>query len=298
MKKIILSLTIVLSMVSANAQVKMFNIDLPYFDKSKLVKSAKTVRNVNNFTKRINSITEYNEMGQLHGINIQYRSDTSVDLIRYYHNNRLVYMAQPFMNGGTIQKVLNYSDNGSFNGVQAYTYLNADNKWTKIKLVYSDGRLTNIDDKLKFPKYTINFKDGKLDGEFYFYDNANCNCYYYGFSQEGKIKNIMKLDIREDLSFKNTFYTINDKSIERTFFVPYNKPIEDNIEITKIPVIVENKNVHLVNDKQGIVFKEGHDWMNILRSPESYYNDGSDEIDWSEASVGMPSPYKIPQAQH
>lgn len=284
-------------MISADAQVKLYNADLPYFNKSNLVKSAKTVKNVNNITKRINNITEYNEKGQLHGISIQYRSNESVELIRYYHNNKLVYMAQPFMNGDTIQKVLNYSDDGSFNGVQAYTYLNADNKWTKIKLVYSDGRLTSIDDKLKFPKYTVNFKDGKLDGEFYFYDNANCNCYYYGSANNGKVKNIMKLDIREDLFFKNTFYTINDKSIKSTFFVPYNKPIEDNIEIFEIPVIVENKNVHLDDDKQGIVFKEGHDWMNILTSPESY-NSEEDEIDWSQASVGLPSPYKIPQAQH
>ncbi|KPH14803.1 hypothetical protein [Chryseobacterium sp. ERMR1:04] len=295
MKKIILSITFIFSMISADAQVKLYNADLPYFNKSNLVKLAKTVKNVNNFTKRINNITEYNEKGQLHGISIQYRSDASVELIRYYHNNKLVYMAQPFMNGDIIQKVLNYSDDGSFNGVQAYTYLNADNKWTKIKLVYSDGRLTSIDDKLKFPKYTVNFKDGRLDGEFYFYDNANCN--YYGSAKNGKIKNIMKLDIREDLFFKNTFYTINDKSIKSTFFVPYNKPIEDNIEIFEIPVIVENKNVHLDNDKQGIVFKEGHDWMNILTSPESY-NSGEDEIDWSQASVGLPSPYKIQQAQH
>ncbi|WP_294324633.1 hypothetical protein [uncultured Chryseobacterium sp.] len=96
MKKIILSLTIVLSLVNVNAQVKLFNVDLPYFDKSKLVKPAKTVKNVNNFTRRVVNITEYNAMGQLHGINIEYRSDSSVGLIRYYHNNTLVYVATTF----------------------------------------------------------------------------------------------------------------------------------------------------------------------------------------------------------
>lgn len=297
MKKIILSLTIALSLVNVNAQVKLFNVDLPYFDKSKLVKPAKTVKNVNNFTRRVVNITEYNAMGQLHGINIEYRSDSSVGLIRYYHNNTLVYVAQPFMNGNAIQKVFNYNDNSSFNGIQAYTYLNDENKWTKIKLVYSDGRLTNIDDKIKFPKYTVNFKDGKLDGEFYFYDNANCNCYYYGSANNGKIENIMKLDIREDLSFKNTFYTINDKSIKSTLIVPYSKPFEDNIKITEIPIIVENKNVHIDNDKSMIVFSKQYDWMNILTSDETL-NNNSEEIDWSQASVGKPSPYVMPQKQH
>ncbi|WP_294324632.1 hypothetical protein [uncultured Chryseobacterium sp.] len=201
------------------------------------------------------------------------------------------------MNGNAIQKVFNYNDNSSFNGIQAYTYLNDENKWTKIKLVYSDGRLTNIDDKIKFPKYTVNFKDGKLDGEFYFYDNANCNCYYYGSANNGKIENIMKLDIREDLSFKNTFYTINDKSIKSTLIVPYSKPFEDNIKITEIPIIVENKNVHIDNDKSMIVFSKQYDWMNILTSDETL-NNNSEEIDWSQASVGKPSPYVMPQKQH
>lgn len=298
MKKIILSLTIVLSMVSAKAQVKLFNIDLPYFDKSKLVKPAKTVKNVNNFTKRVTNITEYNGMGQLHGINIEYRSDSSVGLVRYYHNNKLVYVAQPFMNGSTIEKVFNYSDNGSFNGIQASMYLNNENKWTKLVLGYSEGRLTSFNDKMKFPKYTVNFKDGKLEGEFYFYDNANCNCYYYGSANDGKIKNIMKLDIREDLSFKNTFYTINDSSIKSTFIVPYSKPFENNIEITEIPVVVENKNVHTDNDKYRIVFSKQHDWLNVLTSAETFNRNNSEEIDWSQASVGMPSPYSVPQAQH
>ncbi|AZA56264.1 hypothetical protein [Chryseobacterium shandongense] len=297
MRKTILSVTTFLVVVSTKAQVKIFNIELPYFDKSKLVKSSKTVKNVNVFTKRVTNITEYNERGQLHGINIEYRSDSSVGLIRYYHNNKLVYLAQPFMNGSTIQKIINYNDNGSFDGVQANTYLNYENKWSKLKLVYNDGRLTNIDDKLKFPKYTVNFKEGKLNGEFYFYDNANCNCYYYGSAQEGKIKNIMKLDIREDLSFKNTFYTINGKSIRSTFIVSYNKPIEDNIEITEVPIIVEKMDVNLDNEKHIVVFKESNDWMDILISSENYTNT-HDDIDWSEASVSMPSSYSIPQKQH
>jgi len=299
MKKIISSLSIILSLVAVKAQVKLYNIELPYFDKTKLVKSAKTVKNVNNFTKRVTNITEYNAMGQLHGINIIYRSDSSVDLVRYYHNNRLVYVAQPFMNGSTIQKVFNYSDNGSFNGVQAYTYLNSDtNQWTKFKFVYSDGRLTSVDDKLKFPKYTVNFKDGKLDGEFYFYDNVHCSCYYYGFAQQGKPKTMMKFEINDDLSFKNIFYIMNEKSIKSTMVLHYRNPIEETIEITEIPVIVENKNIHIENDKYRIIFDKQNDWMQILSSIESYHDSSSDEIDWSQASVGMPSPYTLPQKQH
>lgn len=108
----------------------------------------------------------------------------------------------------------------------------------------------------------------------------------------------MKLDIREDLSFKNTFYTINDSSIKSTFIVPYSKPFENNIEIPEIPVVVENKNVHTDNDKYRIVFSKQHDWLNALTSAETFNRNNSEEIDWSQASVGMPSPYSVPQAQH
>lgn len=112
MEKIILSLTVTLS-IGITAQVKLYNVDLPYFNKSNLVKPAKSVKNMNVLTKRVTNIIEYNAMGQLHGINIEYRNDTSVGLIRYYHNNKLIYVAQPFINGSAIQKVFNYSDNGS-----------------------------------------------------------------------------------------------------------------------------------------------------------------------------------------
>lgn len=299
MKKLILLTLIVLSTMAVKSQVKLYNVDLPYFNKSKLVKSDKTVRNVNVWTKQLVNITEYNSMGQLHGVYIQYRSDVSVDFVRYYHNGRLVYLAQPFRNGSKIQTVYNYNDGGSYDGTQLTTIVNSEtNKWEKIRFVYSNGRLSGIGDKLKFPKYTVNFKDGKLNGEFYFYDSAS-SCYYYGFADSGKIKNISKFDIREDLSFRNTFYTINENSIKSTYMVHYDKPRVSTIEISQNPVVVENKDVHLEDDKNRIVFGKQIDWMQALTSLESYNNSISDEeIDWSEASVPPPAPYYLPQKQH
>lgn len=299
MKKIILSLAIILSTTSLNAQVKIYNADLPYFNKTNLVKPAKTVKNVNNFTKRVTNITEYNAMGQLHGINIEYRSDASVSLIRYYHNNKLVYLASPFMNGNAIQKVFNYSDNGSYNGIQSYTYLNSDNKWVRIEYTFNNGRLSNID-KFKFPNYTVNFKDGKLNGEFYFYDSIHCSCYYYGNAQDGKIKNIAKFEIGGDLSFKNTYYFVNDKSIKSTMITDYRKPFEENITINEIPVIVENKNIQLASNIPKIIFNDQLDWMLILKekSIDPSYDSDLEMIDMSDTTFGSPSPYTLPQKQH
>lgn len=291
---------LILSFTSLKAQVKLYNVDLPYFNKSNLVKPAKSVKNVNNFTKRVVNIIEYNAMGQLHGINIEYRNDTTVSLVRYYHNGRLIYVAQPFTNGSTIQKVFNYNDNGIYNGKQSYTYLNSDtNKWNKAEFLFNNGRLADIDNSFKFPNYTVNFKDGKLNGEFYFYDNLHCSCYYYGFAENGKLKSINKFQINSDLSFKNTFYTFSDKSIKSTTIFDYRNPFEESIEISEVPVIVENKNIHLENDKNRIVFDKQHDWMSILASVESYNENNSDdlELDWSKASVPPPSPYTLPQKQ-
>lgn len=292
MKEMLLLGGIIASIANSKAQVKLYNVDLPYFNKSNLVKAAKTVKSATN-------IIQYNAMGQLHGINIEYRRDASVGLIRYYHNNRLVYAAQAFMNGSAMQKVYNYSDNGSYNGMQVYTFLDSStNKWSKTEFMYHNGRLVSINDKLKFPNYTLNFKEGKLEGEFYFYDSLHCSCYYYGFAKEGKPKMITKIEIGEDLSFRNTFYELTDKSIKSTTIFDYRKPIEENLEITEVPVIVENKNVHLDNDHYRIVFDKQHDWMLILRSREFYNDNTMDEIDWSETSFGVPSPYTLPQKQH
>lgn len=300
MKKIILSLSVILSLSDITAQVKLYNVTLPHFNKSKLVKPAKSIRNVNTFTKRLVNIIEYNSMGQLHGVNIEYRNDTSISLIRYYHNNTLVYSAQPFMNGNTMERIYNYNDSGSYDGSQIYTYLDSNNKWLTTKTVFSNGRLTSIDDKLNFPQYTANFKDGKLNGEFYFYESANCSCYYYGFAQEGKIKNIMQIDIRKDLSFRNKVYVFNDKSIKSTFFVPYRNPLIEDIAIIEAPIIVENNNVHLANDNIRIVFDKQLNWMDALmqKSVDTSYNADVRKIDLSDATFGAPSPYTLPQAKH
>lgn len=296
-----LSLVIILSTTSLNAQVKLYNTDLPYFNKSNLVKPAKTVKNVNNFTKRVTNIIEYNAMGQLHGINIEYRSDSSVGLIRYYHNNKLVYLASPFINGNAIQKVFNYSDNGSYNGTQSYTYLNSDNKWVRIEYTFNNGRLSNIDNKFKFPNYTVNFKDGKLNDEFYFYDSLNCSCYYYGNAQDGKIKNIAKFEIAGDLSFKNTYHFVNDKSIKSTMITDYRKPFEETISINEVPVIVENDKVFVDKKIPKIVFSYDYDLIEVLKAKSidpDYNVEVPETIDMSDTTFGAPSPYTLPQKQH
>ncbi|MGH1516862.1 hypothetical protein [Chryseobacterium sp. JK1] len=299
MKKNILSVVILLSAINVQAQVKLYNTNLPYFNKTNLVKPAKTVNNVNFLTKKATNIIQYNTMGQLHGINIEYRNDTSVGLIRYYHNNKLIYIAQPFMNGNAIQKVFNFNDNGSYNGVQAYTYVSPDtNKWVKTEFMYNNGRLVSIDNALKFPNYTVDFKEGKLNGEFYFYDSVYCSCYYYGFAQEGKIKNIAKFEIGQDLSFRKTFYILKDQSIKSTTVFDYRTPFIENIEISGIPVVVENKNIQVENHDKRIVFDKQLNWMFVLTSNEKLQDNGLDGIDWSEASVGPPSPYTLPQRQH
>ncbi|WEK69877.1 MAG: hypothetical protein P0Y62_18975 [Candidatus Chryseobacterium colombiense] len=302
MRKNILYLSsIILSITSVSAQVKLYNATLPYFNKSKLVKPAKTVRNVNRFTNRPVNIIEYNSMGQLNGVNIEYRNDTSVGLIRYYHNNTLVYSAQPFMNGSSMERVYNYSDNGSYDGPQVYTYLNSTtNKWTTTKTVFNNGRLTSIDDKLNFPQYTVNFNNGKLNGEFYFFDSSQCSCYYYGTAIEGKIKTIMQIDIRKDLSFRNKFYVFNDKSIKSTSINDFQQPREEEFKINEMPIVVENANVHLSNDNLRIVFDEQVDWMQSLKqkSANAKYDADVRKIDLSDATFGAPSPVTIPQKQH
>lgn len=271
------------------------HIDLPFFDKTKIVKAEKVIKTTNRINNYITQITEYNSKGQFHGVVIGFRSDQSVSFIKYYHNNILVYSAQPFFNGKEIQKVFNFSDNGSFNGIQAYTYLNSDtNQWNKVKLTFNNGRLTNINNELKLPDYTVNFKEGKLDGEFYFYDNLNCSCYYYGEAQAGKVKNIAKLEIGKELSFRNTFYVINQKTINSTTYFDYQNSRQENIAINEIPVIVENKNIHLENDKDRIIFDKQNDWLQILADISLYYDSSADELDWSKASVGLPSEYTLP----
>ena len=128
---------------SLKSQIKLYNIDLPYFDEKKLVKVDKVIKTTNRINNYITQITEYNGKGEFHGVVIGFRNDQSVSFIKYYHNNILVYSAQLFLRGKEIQKVFNYNDNGSFNGIQVYTFLNKDtNKWNKIELLFNNGRLS------------------------------------------------------------------------------------------------------------------------------------------------------------
>lgn len=295
MKNLILYLLLfIFSIINTQAQIKLYNIDLPYFDKKNIVKADKVIKTTNRINNYITQITEYNNKGQFHGAVIGFRNDQSVSFIKYYHNNILVYSAQPFLRGKEIEKVFNYNVKGSFNGIQVYTYLNSDtNKWNKTEFIFNNGRLTNID-KIKFPDYTANFKDGKLDGEFYFYDNLHCSCYYYGMAESGKIRNISKFEIGNALSFRNTIYDIKDNSIKSTTFFDYQNPREELIEITEIPVVVENKNINVGNNKNRIIYDKQNDWMQILANISSYYDSSEDEIDWSKASVGLPSEYTLP----
>lgn len=298
MTKSILYLFIsLLSISSFKSQVKLYNIDLPFFDKKKLVKPDKSIKTTNRINNYITQITEYNSKGQFHGAVIGFRNDQSVSFIKYYHNNVLVYSAQPFINGREIERLYNYNDNGSYDGIQAYTYLNRDtNQWIKRQLSYDNGRLISIDNKFNFPNYTVNFKNGKLNGEFYFYENANCSCNYYGISQDGQIKTIMKIDVRDDLSLRLSNYVISNEFINSTDLPDFRTPTEQKIPITLIPVIVENNDVNIPNEKEKIIFKKELDWMSILVNPENY--DPELELDWSKASVGLPSSYPLPQKQH
>lgn len=291
MKNLIYILLFIFSISNIRSQIRLYNIDLPYFDKKNIVKAEKVIKTTNRINNYITQITEYNSKGQFHGAVIGYRNDQSVSFIKYYHNNILIYSAQPFLQGNEIQKVFNYNNNGSFNGIQAYTYLNSDtNKWNKVQFIFNNGRLTNID-KIKFPDYKVNFNDGKLNGEFYFYDNLHCSCYYYGLAEAGKIKNISKFEIGDQLSFRNTIYVVSDKLIKSTTFFDYQNPREENININELPVIVENKNIHLANDKNRIIYDKQNDWLQILADIGSYYDQNTNEIDWSEASVPVATPY-------
>ena len=87
-KKNILALGLIFLTVLINAQIKFFNVDFPNFDKSKIVKSTKTTKNVNQFTKKITQIIEYNQFGQQHGATITFRNDGSPKIINYYHNKK------------------------------------------------------------------------------------------------------------------------------------------------------------------------------------------------------------------
>ena len=61
---------------------------------------------------------------------------------------------------------------------------------------------------MKFKEYTINFENGKLNGEFYFYDNINCKAYYFGNATNGEIKSIGAININKDLIFEILIYKI------------------------------------------------------------------------------------------
>lgn len=301
MKKSLTLLTIVISMTSIKAQVKLYNTELPYFDKTKLVKTDKSVKTVNQFTKRVTKISEFNSIGKLHGVTIQYRNDGTVNNIEYYHNNALVYKAVPFVNGSTIQKVFNYNNNGSFNGLQ-YSIYDNDNatELSKVTFEYDNGRLVSIDNTFKFPKYTTNFVNGKLDGEFYFYDDMHCQCYYAGTASNGKINGIMQVTVGKTLSYKMDFYTFKDDTLIFVSKTDYSNVRNEKFNIKQIPVIVENKNVLLNNNNAKIVFNKQIDWMYVLKekSLNPNYNADIEEIDLSDAMYGAPEPISIPSVQH
>ena len=301
-KKNILALGLIFLTVLINAQIKFFNVDFPNFDKSKIVKSTKTTKNVNQFTKKITQIIEYNQFGQQHGATITFRNDGSPKIINYYHNGKLIYNAVPFINSVKIQKIFNYDDYGSFDGVQKYIYLNQEkNEWTQATFYFKNGRLTGVSNQNDFPEYTINFVNGKLDGIFYFYDNLNCNCYYYGEATNGEINKIGKFNIRNDLTFEISTFIFENNKINYLFGNDYQNPKSGDYAIIQKPVILQDSKINIDPDKSKIVFNKQIDWLSQLKensTSNTIQNREIEEIDLTDAMYGAPKPVTIPQTRH
>lgn len=284
------------------SQVKFHNVLFPHFDSKKIVKPANTIKTTNRITKKLVQIVEYNGFGQQHGATIIYRNDGSPNSITYYHNGKLVYQAILFQNSINIQKVFNYNDNGNFDGTQYYAYLNIDeNKWHQIKFIFKNGRLMSLDNKINLPEYTINFNDGKLNGDFYFYDDLNCNCYYFGNATNGEINSIGAININNDLTFEILLYKIiNKEKIIYTKLDDYRNSRNGEFEIFQNPIVIENNSVKIEDNKSKIVFDKQINWLSTIKeitTSKEIKNNEIEKIDLSDAAYGAPKPYNLPSTK-
>ena len=303
MKSFYLFICLIFGLVFPKSQVKFHNITFPYFETKKIVKPSNTIKSTNRLTKKLMQIVEYNQFGQQHGTTIIYRNDGSPSSLNYFHNGKRVYQAIPFQNSFNIQKVFNYDDSGNFDGTQSYTYLNNDdNKWHQIKLNFKNGRLVNLNNEINLKEYTINFENGKLNGEFYFYDNINCNCYYFGNATNGEIKSIGAININKDLTFEILIYKIiNNEKISYLRLDDYRNPRNGEFEIFQNPIVIENNSVKIEDSKSKIVFDKQLNWLNILKEIATIKEIKTNElekIDLSDAMYGAPAPYTLPSKKN
>lgn len=302
MKSFYLFICLIFGLVLPKSQVKFHNITFPYFETKKTVKPTNTIKSTNRLTKKLMQVVEYNQFGQQHGVTIIYRNDGSPSSLNYYHNGKIVYQAIPFQNSFNIQKVFNYNDNGNFDGIQSYTYLNNDdNKWHQMNFTFKSGRLTSINKEINLPEYIINFDEGKLNGNFYFYDNINCNCYYYGNATNGKINSIGAFDINDDLTFEILIYKLNNNKINFTKINDFNNPKNGEIEIYQNPIVIENNTIKTEEGNSKIVFNKQLNWLNILNEVATSIeikNIEIEQIDYSEAMYGPPAPYTLPSKKN
>lgn len=271
-----------------NAQTKFHNVSFPNFDRNKIVKSARVQTITNRITKQKQGIIEYNQNGVKHGATIEFRN--GAPLLEYYHNGHIVYKAVPFSNSNKYQTIRNLDDYGNFDGEQ----INNKSK-EELFAKFKKGRLTHLNG-MSFPdNYKISFKEGKLDGEFFFYDNLSCNCFYYGKSDNGKIIKINQIILRKDLTYVDRLYELQGDDEYNSHYIDTNYNIYESdylMPITNYPIVVENKNVDTGNVRK-IVFDKQLDWTKTLFSG-SKSDEELEQIDLSDTMYGAPEPYTYP----
>lgn len=271
-----------------NAQTKFHNISFPNFDRTKMVKPAKVQTITNRFTKQKQGIIEYNQNGVKHGATIEFRN--GAPFLEYYHNGHIVYKAVPFSNSNKYQTIQNFDDYGNFDGEQ----INNKSK-EEFSAKFKNGRLTHFNDTGFPDNYKISFKEGKLDGDFFFYDSLSCDCFYFGKSEKGKIIKINQIQIRKDLTYIDKSYEFQSDNEYNRHHIDTRYNIAEGdyyMSITNYPIVVENRDID-TGGAYKIVFDKQLDWTRILFS-DSENNQELEQIDLSDTQYGSPEPYTYP----
>ena len=276
-----------------------FNFELFPVKQKVLPKSVKRIYYP--YTKKLKYIVEYNEFGQRNGMQINYNIDGTILSAVYFIEEKPVYEMVTFNNSNKPRKIINKNIDGQFDGKQLNWFLDSNNKWTNFTFDFKDGRLKHIANvKLDFPEYAVNFDNGLLNGIFYYYDDLQCLCYYFGGANKGSIVSIMKIKIDPSLNFTMEGLNVKDNNLNE-IYIDQNKTFKKDYEIKSYPIFVQNDQVKFNNEKDNdrVLFSTQMDLSGTLLSRMiSSYKKNIDEdtpkqIDMSDASVPAPSPYKI-----
>ena len=267
------------------AQTKFHNVQFPNFDKTKTVNPSRTQTISNRLTKQKQKILSYNQYGVLHGPAILFSN--GAPYLEYYNEGHLIYRAVPVPNSSKYETICNLDTYGNFDGEQIN---NQKNKELFAK--FKNGKLIQLANNKLPNDYKINFKEGKLDGDFFFYDDINCGCFYSGVSKNGKVTTINQIKIRKDLTYVFKGHLLNDDNSNtyKTLYIDTNYSFfeikDKGITITNFPIVVENRNVD-TGAVHKIIFDKQLDWILFSDSKSDYE---LEKIDFSDTQYGPPEP--------